>query len=672
MKKILIIGGVAAGATAAARARRLDEDADITILEAGNDVSFANCGLPYYIGGDIQYRSSLILQSPQSFHDQYRVKVLTGTEAIALDRQAKQVVARNVQDGSERLFDYDVLILAQGGKPIVPSLPGMTQPNVFQLWTLDDMDRIDAFIKSGKAQNALVVGGGFIGLEMVEALVKRGLQVNLVEMAQQIMPNLEPEIAGFLSRELTAYGVRIHTGKALTALEGSTAKLNDGSSLPADFVLMSVGVKPTLDLAKKAGLTIGTTGALAVNELLQTSDPAIFAAGDMAEIESRLLGKKVRVPLAGPANRQGRIAAENALGGSSRYNGTIATSIVKLFDAQAGSTGLSLKQAREAGFAAEAVVVHKMNHTAYFPGATPVSLMLIYDKTSGRVLGAQAAGFDGVDKRLDVIAAALLGKLTIDDLTELDMAYAPPFDSPNGPVNMVAFTAQNRRSGFSPALTAAELESFVLEHKPLAIDVRDPISFRKAHVKGSVNLPLNQLRAQLASLPKHEHIVLISDDGQKGHVAVRQLLGSGFDKVVNCSGGFASIERHARSGAYSQLQVILEEIEPKSIQDSSTIGGKPAEAERPSAAPKAAAATGKLVVDVRTPGEFRSGAYPGAVNIPLDDLQERLSELGGKDRELVLYCASGARSAYAQRVLRQLGYTNVINAGGLADIMSGR
>ncbi|MFW5828458.1 MAG: NAD(P)/FAD-dependent oxidoreductase, partial [Alkalispirochaeta sp.] len=313
MKRILIIGGVAAGATAAARARRLDSEAEITILEAGADVSFANCGLPYYLGGDIEYRSSLILASPETFRDQYQVNVHTNTEALSLDREAKEVRTRNSRTGEERSFSYDSLILAQGGKPLVPPIPGVEKDHVYQLWTLDDMDRIDAALSEQEPRSAVVVGGGFIGLEMVEALAKRGLNVSLVEMAPQVMPNLEAEFAGFLTKELQDYGVDLHLGVSLSAVEEDRVQLSDGSAVEADFVLLSVGVRPTLALAKDAGLEMGPAGGLKVSPSLQTSDPSIFAAGDMVEIEHTLMGKTVRIPLAGPANRQGRLAAENAV-----------------------------------------------------------------------------------------------------------------------------------------------------------------------------------------------------------------------------------------------------------------------------------------------------------------------------------------------------------------------
>lgn len=697
MKELLIIGGVAAGATAAARARRLDGDINITILEQGADVSFANCGLPYYIGGDIEHRSSLILASPETFWDQYRVHVRTNTEALSIDRDGKTVNARNSETGEERTYPYDALILAQGGKPIVPPLPGVEKDHVFQLWTLDDMDRIDRYIRDAAPETAAVVGGGFIGLEMAEALAKRDLSVSLVEMAPQVMPNLEPEISGFLTKELQDYGVSLHLGTSLTRIQDTHIDLSDGSTSDADLVLLSIGVRPTLKLATDAGLELGPAGGLKVNSQLQTTDSSIFAAGDMVEIEHTVLGRTVRMPLAGPANRQGRLAAENALAvlgmaaagntaagapatdgappaGSPpaalrSYRGAGGSSIVKVFDAAAGATGLSLSQAREAGIHADAVVTHKVSHTAYYPGAEKVSLMLVYDRDSGRVLGAQAAGRVGVDKRIDVIATAITGKLTIEDLAEIDLAYAPPFNSPNGPVNMTAFTAENHRSGFSPSVLARDLETFVQEHEPIAVDLRDPIAFNRGNIAGSTNLSQNMLRENLDRIPGDHSILLISDDGQKGHVAARMLIEAGFERVYNVSGGYISIERHARTGGYTLLQVGLLPVEKKLIEDlhgestGSVAADDAVEAETTES-------NEPIVIDVRTPMEFSMGAYPGAVNITLDELSSRADELGAKDRHVILYCASGARSAYGVRVLSQIGFTQVENGGGIHDMMA--
>ena len=444
MEKIVIIGGVAAGATAAAKTRRISPTAQITMIEAGPDISFANCGLPYYIGGDIESRSKLILQSPESFKEQYNVDVYVNTAVTSIDRIAHKIKTVNAHDGKEKSFEYTKLILAQGGRPVQPNLPGADADHVFTLWTLNDMDKIAAYINDNKPATAVVVGGGFIGLEMVEALVKRGLKVSVVEMMPHVMAIMEPETAGFIENEMLSYGVGIHTNAGVAEIHANSVKLDNGKELDADMVLLSIGVRPTLQLAKDAGLEIGEAGGLLVNQQLQTSDADIFAAGDMVEIEHRVNGKKVRIPLAGPANRQGRIAAENALGGNHAYKGALGTSVVRVFEAVAGTTGLSLKQARALGYDADAVVVHQEHHTSYFPGAESVTAMLVYDKNSGLVLGGQTVGYKGADKRLDIIATATAARLTVNDLSDIDFAYSPPIGTANDAMKMAAFTAENR------------------------------------------------------------------------------------------------------------------------------------------------------------------------------------------------------------------------------------
>jgi len=669
MKNLLIIGGVAAGATAAARARRINNDVNITLLEAGSDVSFANCGLPYYLGGDIEYRSSLILASQETFNEQYRVKVHTHTQASEIDRAHKTVLARNTESGENLIFSYDALILAQGGKPVVPPLPGVDKGHVFQLWTLEDMDKIDTYIRDTEPRTAVVVGGGFIGLEMVEALTKRGIKVTLVEMAPQVMPTMEGEFAGFLTKELLDYGVTLKLGKSVKGIEDTKVLLNDGSKVDADFVLLSVGVKPTLQLAIDAGLEMGSVGGLKVSDEMRTSDPSIYAAGDMVEIVHSVLGKTLRMPLAGPANRQGRIVAENALGGSKKYNGSMGTSIVKVFGAVAGSTGMSLKVARDAGFDADAIVVHKSSHTAYYPGSQKVSLMLVYEKPSGRILGAQSAGYVGIDKRLDVLATAIAGKLTIADLEELDFAYAPPFNSPNGPVNMAGFTASNNMNGFSPAVLVQDIEKFALEKQPIVIDLRDPISYAKANLYGSNNLSQNELRDAVEKIPQGHPILLISDDGQKGHIALRMLKGAGFDEVHNVSGGYISLERYARAIGYKHLSVGLFPVVKKSIEDLEANGVKGPSGEE-EAQDSALPSSGPIIVDVRTPMEFEMGAHPRAINVELDGIAQWSETLEDKNREIILYCASGARSSYGVRILNQKGFSNVQNGGSLHSMMA--
>ncbi len=664
MEKILIIGGVAAGATAAAKVRRISPTAQITMLEAGPDISFANCGLPYYIGGDIKSRSKLILQSPESFKEQYDVEVHINTSVTSIDRHAHKVITRNSQSGEQKTFEYTKLILAQGGRPIKPTLPGADYGHVFTLWTLDDMDKIANHLNEKKPKNAVVVGGGFIGLEMVEALVKRGLKVNVIEMMPHVMAIMEAETAGFVENEMVSYGVGIHTGAGVTEIMRHSVKLDNGKILDADMVLLSIGVRPTLQLAKEAGLEIGEAGGLLVNSQLQTSDPDIFAAGDMVEIEHRVNGKKVRIPLAGPANRQGRIAAENALGGNHLYKGAIGTSVVRVFEAVAGITGFSLKQARAAGIDADAVVVHKEHHTSYYPGAETVTTMLVYDRNTGIILGGQTAGYKGADKRLDVIATATAAKLTVSDIADIDFAYSPPIGTANDAINMAAYTAENRISGFSPSVTVTELDAFIEVKNPVFVDVRDVFAFEKSHINGAVHIPLELLAEQIENIPAGRPVIVYDETGKKGHQALRTLLGADFKDVTNVSGGHTSLQRQARTVGFKHIQVNLLPVELKSLdEETSKVEEKTTE--------KAEDINSPIVVDVRTPEEYETGAYPNAVNIPLDEIKERLEEFGDNaDREIVVYCASGGRSAYAQRLLMQVGYLNVKNGGGISSMMA--
>jgi NADPH-dependent 2,4-dienoyl-CoA reductase/sulfur reductase-like enzyme/rhodanese-related sulfurtransferase len=666
MEKIIIIGGVAAGATAAAKVRRISPNAQITMIEAGPDISFANCGLPYYIGGDIKSRSKLILQSPESFNEQYNVEVHTHTIVSAIDRTAHTLKAMDIRSGEQKSFEYTKLILAQGGRPIKPTLPGADMEHVFTLWTLEDMDNIARHLDEKKPKNAVVVGGGFIGLEMVEALTKRGLNVNVVEMMPHVMAIMEPETAGFIETEMLSYGVGIHTGAGVTEILPHSVKLDNGKMLEADMVLLSIGVRPTLQLAKEAGLEMGEAGGLLVNDKLQTNDPDIFAAGDMVEIEHRVNGKKVRIPLAGPANRQGRIAAENALGGNHSYKGALGTSVVRVFEAVAGITGLSLKQALAAGIDADAVVVHKEHHTSYMPGAETVTTMLVYDKTTGIILGGQTAGYKGADKRLDIIATAAAAKLSVNDLADIDFAYSPPIGTANDAMNMAAYTAENKMSGFSPSVTATELDAFVEGKNPVFVDVRDVFAFKKSHIEGAIHLPLELLLQQIKSIPANRPVIVYDETGKKGHQALRTLVGAGFSDITNISGGHISLQRQARAVGFKHISIELLPVEKK------VIGEEVVEKEEKTET-KVVDQNLPLIVDVRTVQEFRTGAYPDAVNIPLDDLMRRREEFGTDlNREIVVYCASGGRSAYAQRQLMQLGYTNVTNGGGLSSMMARR
>lgn len=662
MDKILIIGGVAAGATAAAKARRISTTAEITLLEAGPDISFANCGLPYYIGGDIKSRSKLILQSPESFNEQYNVVVHTHTLVSKIDKTGHKVITIDTRSGEHKTFEYTKLILAQGGRPVTPPLPGANHSHVFTLWTLEDMDKISHFLENKNPKTAVVVGGGFIGLEMVEALVKRGLAVNVIEKMPHVMNLMEAEIAGFIQTELLSYGVGVHTGIGVSTIDTHTVQLDDGRKVDADIVILSIGVRPTLQLALEAGLELGEAGGLLVNEYLQTSDVDIYAAGDMVEIEHRVNNRKVRIPLAGPANRQGRIAAENALGGKHAYKGALGTSVVRVFEAVAGLTGLSLKQARELGIDADAVVAHKEHHTSYYPGAEQVTAMLIYDKNTGIVIGGQTAGYKGADKRLDVIATATAAKLTVSDLADVDFAYSPPIGTANDALNMAAYTAENKMSGFSPSITAAEFDDYIKGQQAVLLDIRDLFAFKKTHIQGANHLPLEMFPKHLNAIPKDQLVVIYDESGKKGHQALRLLKGAGIENVINISGGFTSLERHARAVGFKNIGLQLPAIEQKSLKS---------EKEESTALPKEEKikSNGPLVIDVRTPEEFQMGAVPKAINIPLDELQHRVNELGDNGREITLYCASGARSSYAVQILSQLGYSKVKNGGGIMQMM---
>lgn len=668
MEKIVIIGGVAAGATAAAKVRRISPSAQIILLEAGPDISFANCGLPYYIGGDIKNRSKLILQSPESFKQQYNVDVYTDTVVTVIDKNDHIVKTLNSQNGEQKIFEYTKLILAQGGRPIKPTLPGADSNHIFTLWTLEDMDKISQYLEEKKPKNAVVVGGGFIGLEMVEALVKRGLKVNVVEIMPHVMANMEAEIAGFIENEMLSYGVGIHTGTGVTEITEKSVKLDNGKSLEADIVLLSIGVRPTLQLAKDTGLELGEAGGLLVSAQLQTSDADIYAAGDMVEIEHRVNGKKVRIPLAGPANRQGRIAAENAMGGNHVYKGALGTSVVRVFEAVAGTTGLSLKQARAAGIAADAVVVHKEHHTAYYPGAENVTVLLVYDRETGEILGGQTAGYKGADKRLDVIATAIAAKMTIHDLADIDLSYSPPIGTPNDAINMAAYVAENRQSGFSPSIIASELDSFIEGKTPVFVDVRDVFAFEKSHINGAINIPLELLSKQIHLISTGRPVIVYDETGKKGHQALRTLIGEGFNDVTNISGGHISVQRFARAIGFKNVSIELLPIVSKSIGEEK----KEINEEKKEVSTAKVNDNAPIVIDVRTVQEFKTGAFPGAVNIPLDELPRHVNELGDKSRNITLYCASGARSAYGQRVLQQFGFTNVKNGGGLMHMMMQR
>ncbi|MBN2217418.1 MAG: FAD-dependent oxidoreductase, partial [Pirellulales bacterium] len=542
--RILIVGGVAGGASAAARARRLSEDAEIIMFERGESISFANCGLPYYIGGVIADRARLLVQTPEAFHRRYRVDVRTRTTVVRIDRKTKSVVARDVLTGDERTEPYDVLILSPGAEPVRPPIPGADAPGVFTLRNLDDTDRIKAVADRLESGRAVVVGGGYIGLEMAEALRQRGLDVTLVELAKQVFIAADPEMVAPLHQQLEYHGVDLRLGTSVTEIRAEDEThlhvvTSDGRGVDARLVILAVGVRPETGLARAAGLEIGPTGGIAVDEHLRTSDPAIFAVGDAVEVRQLIGGSPALIPLAGPANRQGRIAADNALGRDSVYKRTQGTAVCKVFDLTIGMTGLSEKSLSASGRRYEKIHVHPSSHAGYYPGAMPLSLKLLFDPGNGVVLGAQAVGAAGVDKRIDVLAVAIRAGLTVHDLAEQELAYAPPYGSAKDPINYAGFVAANVLDGDMPICHAAD----VVEPRgdQLLLDVRDPAELAVGTIPGAVNIPLDELRDRIDELPRDKEILAFCQVGLRGYLAARILTLSGF-RCRNLSGGYKTYQ----------------------------------------------------------------------------------------------------------------------------------
>lgn len=546
-RNLLVIGGVAAGASFAARARRLSEEAVITVVERGPDVSFANCGLPYYIGGEIPERKSLAVQTAASLKAMLNLDVRTRTEAVAIDRQAKRVQVRNLDTGREEWLDYDRLMLSPGAAPVVPDIPGVDDPRIFTLRNLGDMDRIAAAAKPG--MRAVVVGAGFIGLEMAEQLHRQGLAVEVVQIGRQVMSLLDAKFAGMLEDELRRNDVGLHLGEQVARFEGADkgllCHLASGKVLQADFVIMSIGVRPESDLAKAAGLILGERGHIVVNEFMQTSDPAIYAAGDVVEASERTIGGQIAVPLGGPANRQGRVAADHLfLGEKARpYPGSLGTAIVRVFEMAAGVTGWNEAGLKKAGIDYDTVTVRDAHHASYYPGAKPLNLKIFWEKESGRLLGAQAAGQEGVDKRLDVLATAITAKMTVEDLCHLELAYAPPFGSAKDVVNIAGFAATNMRDGLLEVVgdfpeSTADVQ--LLDVRPNAVSAMTP-------VPGAVNIPYTALRSNLEKLDRQKPVVTFCVIGKTSYFASRILAQNGF-KVKSLAGGLSVNGRQKVSG----------------------------------------------------------------------------------------------------------------------------
>ena len=534
--RLVIIGGVAAGASCAARARRLSESAHITLLERGPDVSFANCGLPYFIGGEIKQRDALAVQTPQTLKAMLALDVRTSTEAIAIDRSGKRVQVRALAAGTTEWLPYDKLVLAPGAVPLRPALPGMDDPRIFTLRSLQDMDRIKAAAAS--AQRVTVIGAGFIGLEMAEQFVRLGKQVTLVELQKQLLPPLDPLMTRLMEDELRRHGIELILGDGIASFSGETTltcRLSSGREVVADLVVLSIGVRPDTALARDAGLELGSRGHIHVNPFMQTSDPDIYAAGDAVEIKDLVSGEVTAVPLGGPANRQGRLAADHMFrpAQTQPYTGALGTAIVRAFDVAAGLTGWSEKRLRAAGRAFRTVTVNDNHHAGYFPGAKPILLKLLWEPETGRVLGAQVTGFLGVDKRLDVLATAITGGLTIDDLAQLELAYAPPFGAAKDIVNLAGFAACNARDGLVNPIDAIPDDPAVqvVDIRPAALVQAHPLTQLR-----SVNIPLTALRQRLGELDRSRPVVTVCALGKTAYFAARILAQNGF-QVSALTGG---------------------------------------------------------------------------------------------------------------------------------------
>lgn len=536
-RKIVVVGGVAGGMSAAARARRLSEAAEIVVLERDQYVSFANCGMPYHIGGDIPERSSLLVQTPASLAENLDLDVRVGAEVVAIDPAAHTVTVREVDGDATYVESYDKLVLATGASPIRPDLPGIDLPLVHSLRNLDDMDRIKDMVDAGSGR-AVVVGGGYIGVEMTEALRHRGWEVALLEAADQVLGPLDPEMAEQVQHELQRNGVELHLSATAQGFTEDSVITSDGV-LPADLVILAIGVRPDSRLARAAGLTTTERGAIVVDAHQTTSDPDIYAVGDAVQVTDTVTGQPTVIPLAGPANRQGRIAADHMFGRPSRYTSTQGTAIVKVFDVTAGGTGANEKQLRAAGLDYRKVYVHPNGHASYYPGTAAMHLKLLF-APDGRVLGGQVVGYDGVDKRIDVLAVALRAELTVWDLAELELAYAPPYGSAKDPINMAGFQASNLLDGTVRLWYPEDWGK--LPADAILLDVRTLEESQTCALPGSVNIPVQQLRQRVDELDRGRPIYVYCRSGFRSYLAYRALTGLGFSDVATLSGGTMTME----------------------------------------------------------------------------------------------------------------------------------
>ena len=539
--KVVIIGGVAGGATAAARIRRLDEQAEIVVFERSGFISYANCGLPYYIGGTIEDENDLTLQTPESFWSRFRVKMNVHHEVTAIHPDSKTVTVKNLENGEILTESYDKLVLSPGAKPIKPGFDGIDSDKIFTLRTVEDTLRLKKYTDEHHPKSAVVVGGGFIGIEVAENLRELGIDVTLVEAADQLMAPFDSDMASFIHAELRKNGVNLMLGRFVEGFadtdDGICVKLKNSPTLHANMVVMAIGVAPETTLAKDAGLELGIKGSIVVNDRMETSVPDIYAVGDAVQIRNFVTDTGALISLAGPANKQGRIAADNICGIDSHYRGSQGSSVIKIFDMTAASTGINDKTAKALGLSTDKVILSPMSHAGYYPGGKMMTMKVLFEKDTYRLLGAQIVGFDGVDKRIDVIATAIRAGMKAYELAELDLAYAPPYSSAKDPVNMAGYIVENIKNGVVKQWYYEDTESLQRDENVTLLDTRTPTEYSRGHVEGFINIPVDELRERIGELDRTKQVYVICQSGLRSYIASRILMGNGFD-AYNFAGGF--------------------------------------------------------------------------------------------------------------------------------------
>ena len=539
--KVVIVGGVAGGATAAARIRRLDENAEIVVFERSGYVSYANCGLPYYIGDVITDPEALTLQTPESFFSRFRVDMKVHHEVTALHPEKHMVTVKNLKTGETFEESYDKLLLSPGAKPTQPKIPGIGIDKLFTLRTVEDTFHIKEYIRQNKPQSAVLAGGGFIGLELAENLRDLGMDVTIVQRPKQLMNPFDSDMAAFIHGEVRKHGIKLVLGHTVEGFEerdgGVDVLLKGEAPLHADLVVLAIGVTPDTHLAKEAGLTLGIKDSVVVNDRMETSAPDIYAVGDAVQVKHAVTGQDTLISLAGPANRQGRIAADNICGGDSRYPGSQGSLVIKVFDLTAAATGINETNAKKAGLLVDKVVLSPMNHAGYYPGGKVMTMKVVFEKISGRLLGAQIVGYDGVDKRIDVLATAIHAGMRAVDLTELDLAYAPPYSSAKDPINMAGFMVENIQKGLVKQFHLEDLEHLPKDGSITLLDVRTKGEYARGHVDGFLHIPVDELRDRIGEVDKGKPVYVMCQSGLRSYLAVRILSGYGYD-AYNFSGGF--------------------------------------------------------------------------------------------------------------------------------------